>query len=103
MLTIKELLAWLHIKPVHTLHMGPAGQDSLSVRIHGLIRLEPGAIQTWLKRFSYVSADKPLCFPRHNTANVDLLMVMQYAHHHPGSLRAGVEILDRVRTGGRTM
>ena len=25
-------------------------------------------------------------------------MVMRYAHHHPESLRAGVEILDRVPT-----
>ncbi len=29
-------------------------------------------------------------------------MVMRYAHHHSESLRAGVEILDRVPTGGST-
>ncbi len=29
-------------------------------------------------------------------------MVMRYAHHHPGSLRAGVEILDRTPTGVST-
>lgn len=29
-------------------------------------------------------------------------MVMRYAHHHPASLRAGVEILDRVPTGVST-
>lgn len=29
-------------------------------------------------------------------------MVMRYAHHHPESLRAGVEILDRVPTGVST-
>jgi len=30
-------------------------------------------------------------------------MVMRYAHHHPESLRAGVEILDRVPAGGSTI
>ena len=29
-------------------------------------------------------------------------MVMRDAHHHPGSVRAGVEILDRVRAGVST-
>ena len=29
-------------------------------------------------------------------------MVMRYVHHHPESLRAGVEILDRVPTGVST-
>lgn len=29
-------------------------------------------------------------------------MVMRYAHHHPESLRAGVEILDRVPAGVST-
>ena len=30
-------------------------------------------------------------------------MVMRYAHHHPESLRAGVEILDRVPLGVSTV
>jgi integrase len=30
-------------------------------------------------------------------------MVMRYAHHHPESLRAGIEILDRVPAGVRTV
>jgi hypothetical protein len=30
-------------------------------------------------------------------------MVMRYAHHHPESLRAGVEILDHVPAGGSTL
>ena len=29
----------------------------------------------------------------------NISMVMRYAHHHPGSLRPGVEILDRARMG----
>ena len=29
-------------------------------------------------------------------------MVMRYAHHHPKTLRAGVGVLERVRTGGST-
>jgi len=30
-------------------------------------------------------------------------MVMRYAHHHPESLRAGVEILDRLPAGVSTI
>jgi len=30
-------------------------------------------------------------------------MVMRYAHHHPESLRAGIEILDRVPDGVSTV
>jgi integrase len=30
-------------------------------------------------------------------------MAMRYAHHHPESLRAGIEILDRVPTGVNTV
>ncbi|MEO7861412.1 MAG: tyrosine-type recombinase/integrase [Nitrospirales bacterium] len=30
-------------------------------------------------------------------------MVMRYAHHHPESLRAGTEILDRVPAAGSTI
>jgi len=30
-------------------------------------------------------------------------MVMRYAHHHPESLRAGIEILDRAPTGVSTI
>jgi hypothetical protein len=30
-------------------------------------------------------------------------MVMRYAHHQPESLRAGIEILDRVPAGVRTV
>ena len=30
-------------------------------------------------------------------------MVMRYAHHHPESLRAGIEILDRVPAGVSTV
>ena len=30
-------------------------------------------------------------------------MVMRYAHHHPESLRAGIEILDRVLAGVSTV
>ncbi|NGZ98262.1 MAG: integrase, partial [Nitrospira sp. WS110] len=30
-------------------------------------------------------------------------MVMRYAHHHPESLRAGIEILDRLPAGVSTV
>ncbi len=50
MLTVKELSAWLNIKP-STLYLWVSQNKIPCRRIHGLVRFEPEAIQAWLKGF----------------------------------------------------
>ena len=64
MLTIKELSAWLNIKP-STLYLWVSQNKIPCRRVHGLIRFEPDAIQEWLNSF-HMSAAKPLALPTHH-------------------------------------
>ena len=64
MLTIKELSAWLNIKP-STLYLWASQNKIPCLRIHGLIRFEPDTIQTWLKSFG-ASPVKPFSLPIHD-------------------------------------
>ena len=50
MLTIKDVWTWLNIKP-STLYLWASQGKIPCRRIHGLIRFEPEAIQSWLNTF----------------------------------------------------
>jgi excisionase family DNA binding protein len=58
MLTIKELSAWLNIKP-STLYLWVSQNKIPCHRIHGLIRFDPDAIQAWLNGFELNSRPRP--------------------------------------------
>jgi len=73
MLTIKELSAWLNIKP-STLYLWVSQNKIPCCRIHGLIRFEPDAIQAWLKGFGRYPV-KPFPLPVQNdTRDLDQLI-----------------------------
>ena len=73
MLTIKELSAWLNIKP-STLYLWASQGKIPCRRIHGLIRFEPDAIQAWLKGFG-VRPGKPFSQPIYDdTRDLDHLI-----------------------------
>lgn len=72
MLTIKDVSTWLNIKP-STLYLWASQGKIPCRRIHGLIRFEPDAIQTWLKGFS-ASGNNPHSFTRHDGRDVDHLI-----------------------------
>jgi len=74
MLTIKEVSAWLNIKP-STLYLWASQNKIPCRRIHGLLRFEPEAIQAWLNGFSPTSRTRPPCVPRHKAGDVDHLIV----------------------------
>jgi len=64
MLTTKELSAWLNIKS-STLYLWVSQNKIPYCRIHGLIRFDPDAIQTWLKGFG-ANPTKPFRLPIYN-------------------------------------
>ena len=67
MLTVKELSAWLNIKP-STLYLWASQGKIPCCRIHGLIRFERDAIQAWLKGCGTNSV-KPFPQPTRNDCN----------------------------------
>ena len=73
MLTVKELSAWLNIKP-STLYLWVSENKIPCRRIHGLVRFEPEAIQAWLNSFTPASPAKPSGSPRQNAEDVDHLI-----------------------------
>ena len=73
MLTVKELSAWLNIKP-STLYLWVSQNKIPCRRIHGLVRFEPEAIQAWLNGFSSTSRHRPPRLLRHHTDDVDHLI-----------------------------
>ncbi len=85
MLTVKELSAWLNIKS-STLYLWVSENKIPYRRIHGLVRFEAEAIQTWLNSFSPASPKKPRRSPRQNAEDVDHLIAAAkhaaYTSHH---------------------
>jgi len=73
MLTVKELSAWLNIKP-STLYLWVSENKIPCRRIHGLVRFDPEAIQTWLNSFSSTSNMRPHRLPRYKEGDVDHLI-----------------------------
>ena len=73
MLTVKQLSAWLNIKP-STLYLWVSQSKIPHRRIHGLVRFEPEAIQAWLKGFETNSV-KPFSLPtRHEPRDLAQLI-----------------------------
>ncbi|MCS6319770.1 MAG: helix-turn-helix domain-containing protein [Nitrospira sp.] len=73
MLTVKELSAWLNIKP-STLYLWVSQNKIPCRRIHGLVRFEPEVIEAWLKSFE-ISPSKPFRLPTHDESrDLDLLI-----------------------------
>jgi excisionase family DNA binding protein len=58
LLTIKDLSAWLNIKP-STLYLWAAQGKIPCRKIHGLIRFEPEAITAWLRSFGTRATPMP--------------------------------------------
>ncbi len=95
MLTVKELSAWLNIKP-STLYLWVSENKIPCRRIHGLVRFEPEAIQTWLNSFSSSSPAKPPRASRQNAEDVDHLIAA--AKHAAYTSRHGETITPSPRT-----
>ncbi len=74
MLTVKELSAWLNIKP-STLYLWVSQNKIPCRRIHGLVRFEPEAIKAWLNGFSSTSRNRLPGVSRHKAGDVDHLIV----------------------------
>ena len=95
MLTVKELSAWLNIKP-STLYLWVSQNKIPCRRIHGLLRFEPEAIQEWLNGFTPPSSEKPPRTPRQNAQDVDHLIAA--AKHAAYTSRHGETITPSPRT-----
>jgi excisionase family DNA binding protein len=72
LLTIKDLSAWLNIKP-STLYVWASHGKIPCHRIHGLIRFDPHEIGAWLKGFSGSSYPR-LSLERREVLDVDRLI-----------------------------
>ena len=73
MLTIKELSAWLNIKP-STLYLWVSQKKIPCCRIHGLIRFDSDAIQAWLNGFGVIPGKQPSFPARHDSRGLDQLI-----------------------------
>jgi excisionase family DNA binding protein len=89
MLTIKEVSAWLNIKP-STLYLWVSQNKIPCRRIHGLIRFEPEAIQAWLKGFG-TSPARPIPLPIHPDSR-DLNQLIEAAKREVYTPRHGETI-----------
>ncbi len=94
MLTVKELSAWLNIKP-STLYLWVSQNKIPCRRIHGLVRFEPEAIQTWLNSFSPTSPAKAPLSSRQSSEDVDHLIAA--AKHAAYTSRHGETITPSPR------
>ncbi len=65
MLTVKEVSAWLNIKP-STLYLWVSQNKIPCRRIHGLVRFEPEAIEAWPNGFEASPGNKPFPLPTHD-------------------------------------
>ena len=95
MLTVKELSAWLNIKS-STLYLWVSENKIPCRRIHGLVRFEPEAIQTWLDSFSPASSQKPPQSSRQSSEDVEHLIAT--AKHAAYTSRHGETITPSPRT-----
>ncbi len=73
MLTIKDVSTWLNIKP-STLYLWASQGKIPCLRIHGLIRFEPDAIQRWLNTFGMTPGMPPSFPDRHENRDLDQLI-----------------------------
>ncbi len=73
LLTIKDLSAWLTIKP-STLYLWAAQGKIPCRKIHGLIRFEREAIMAWLQSFDGKQSGPVPSFTRPSSDDVDRLI-----------------------------
>ena len=89
MLTVKELSAWLNIKP-STLYLWVSQNKIPCRRIHGLLRFGPEAIQAWLKGFES-SSGNPFALPPHDEIR-DLAQIIEASKREVYTSRHGETI-----------
>ena len=73
LLTVKDLSAWLNVKP-STLYLWAAQGKIPCRKIHGVLRFEPDAITTWLRSFDSVPKETLPPLTRHSNRDVDQLL-----------------------------
>lgn len=73
LLTIKDVSAWLNIKP-STLYLWAAQRKIPCRRIHGLIRFEQQALQQWLNSFDNRQSHPLPSLARPSSADIDRLV-----------------------------
>ena len=73
LLTIKDLSAWLNIKP-STLYLWAAQGKIPCRKIHGLIRFDREAIQQWLDTFGSHTPQLPLIDLRTYDQDIDAVI-----------------------------
>lgn len=73
LLTVKDLSAWLNIKP-STLYLWAAQGKIPCRKIHGLIRFDPESITTWLHSFEPRTTPAVPPLPRHTSRDLDQLI-----------------------------
>ena len=76
LLTVKDLSAWLNIKP-STLYLWAAQRKIPCVKMHGLIRFDPDAITAWLRSFEPGPAEA--LPPLNRQPNLDLDQLIEAA------------------------
>ena len=73
LLTVKDLSAWLNVKP-STLYLWAAQGKIPCRKIHGVLRFDPDAIASWLRSFDSISAKAIPPLIRHSNRGVDRLV-----------------------------
>jgi excisionase family DNA binding protein len=73
LLTIKDVSAWLNIKP-STLYLWAAQGKIPCQKIHGLIRFDREAIRAWLESFSVATSPTRSIRSRTGGRDVDILI-----------------------------
>ena len=85
LLTIKDLSAWLNIKP-STLYLWAAQGKIPCQKIHGLIRFDQRKILSWLESFARKAPERGPSFSQGSSSDVDQLIEAAkrdaYTRHH---------------------
>ncbi len=98
LLTIRELSAWLNIKP-STLYLWASQGKIPCRRIHGLIRFDPEEIKSWLDGLHGPSVSPLPSFKRVNVLEVDRLIEgAKRAVYNPSREKPDQ---DRAKQGGQ--
>ena len=93
LLTVKDLSAWLNIKP-STLYLWAAQGKIPCLKMHGLLRFDPDAITVWLRSFEPGPAEALPALTRQPNLDLDQLIeaakrqVYTPACEKPGEVRA---------------
>ena len=84
LLTVKDLSAWLNVKP-STLYLWAANGKIPCRKIYGVLRFEPDAITAWLRSFDSAPSKTLPHLIRHSNRGVDqLIEAAKRAVYTPG-------------------